>query len=1224
MASTKNPLAKEAQCQRDLGFLSEASRLFDLAISEDPDNVLLVLEAAGNKTSQRLLGDAHAMLLAQRDRMQSMISTLDPLHIALFDTFMALSTCTMTAKFEEPLRRAVEHYTAYAKDKPVESFDKHVVSYTPFQGLRRFQLNRDQVIITSLYHNLLAMARIMSYQPGEALPSDSPAFHVALLRHLLSEKRYDDAIKVAKICDYSDESVDNVAMFQFILAEEDLPDLQRAEVLWEYGDKMRLVDGSSAWRDSLLTAADLFDRSGHVTGALDMRIDLVRYERDDNASINDDTAELWQIKAKMESVGNWASVNRCLTAIAEINYSVSVGEVTAATASLLAQVEEEWLRVTEICSESPAGEPASMIKLLEWSALKPRSANGLEYMERFYNRIKDCDAHAMIGLVLASLLEIYQAIGDNEKAIECLTRRPDALPRQLKLTLGVDPFETALRAATEAPDSDAELTRLLGELQDVQSIIRRSPTVAARTIEVQRLCNLCFMYIQQHTFRPVDQIELLVDCFDVAIEEGCRTLDAWQATVMRATSLQHKAYIPQLKSARATSMEELEAFTRETLQYYQEALDLYDASGHTQDWRAVTGKGYVANSHRMLWNLAQKPAVSDDFMTAARLYEEAAKGGTLKHQQLTCLNALRLWVEGHNAKVEVDPAVFQFSSPFDTALNWAKEADQLENVQRNDLSSLPRERAVLSKQLMSRQRDPSADFHMIALLLHDSVDDNVGAWNWLQRSKARSISDMLGLGINIPQSLKHLIETDPNLVSLCEVEQTMSQAIGSAPDDRQSLLRTKLEAHRAYMRQVPVLKQLLDYREGQPTSLERLQRIDTATPAAPDRKIHYVDYLIYNDHCIVFLASATGVDSFVTGVTGTEVAQWKAQYLHNTSAQCHPLDSSETEALQKLSKLVQGVVTRTAPKDIIVICPSGVLHGVPLHAATLSDDAEHPDSKKCLLERNPVVYTASMTTFEQCNANELNRGEHLLPSSTSDNNTIISRSYVAVYERTETAELTPNQTQERDAIYAKIREVAAKHQHHPTATTVSTGPDATRESLIASFKADHMYFFGHCESSSSNMLLQGLVLAGPSSPRLFTASDIFGIDVQTSCVTLLACGSADQTYTPQGDEPLGIVSALLCAGATSVIGTMWKVQVSTAGLLTDILDGKLNKKDGRKDELVDLAVAVQESALRLKKRRGEGATDRPYHWAAFVLHGSWFMAPRRGGALDLGSLSLTQ
>jgi len=300
-----------------------------------------------------------------------------------------------------------------------------------------------------------------------------------------------------------------------------------------------------------------------------------------------------------------------------------------------------------------------------------------------------------------------------------------------------------------------------------------------------------------------------------------------------------------------------------------------------------------------------------------------------------------------------------------------------------------------------------------------------------------------------------------------------------------------------------------------------------------------------------------------------------------------------------------------------------------------------------------------MTTFEQCVAKEAERASSRSPRG--DGGT--SRAYVAVYERTEETEtLSDKQKAERDKTYAMVRTVAERRRRRQpgsstasgtatTTTTVTTafGSEATRERLVAAFQADYMCFIGHCESSTTtNMLQQGLVLPahnttttntngnngnnGNSDSDIFTASDLFAITVRTSSLTLLACASAREAHGP-GDEPLGLASALLCAGATSVVGTLWKAQLGTAREFLDVFDFALNRSivrggggggggdsggdsggggDGdSKGGLVDLAVAVQSAALRLK-RTHDGDTCHPYHWAAFVLYGSWFMA--RGAA----------
>ncbi len=139
MKSTLSPHLAEARSLRDRGFLNDASRHYDLALSEDPDSVLLVVEAASNKISQGLIGEAHAMVLAweaRTDNLRANPELLDPLHAAFFDSFMAMLTYMMTVKFNEPLRRALNSWIKYGLGQPAESFGKHVVGWVQLPAHR--------------------------------------------------------------------------------------------------------------------------------------------------------------------------------------------------------------------------------------------------------------------------------------------------------------------------------------------------------------------------------------------------------------------------------------------------------------------------------------------------------------------------------------------------------------------------------------------------------------------------------------------------------------------------------------------------------------------------------------------------------------------------------------------------------------------------------------------------------------------------------------------------------------------------------------------------------------------------------------------------------------------------------------------------------------------------------------------------------------------------------
>ena len=139
MKSTLSPHVVEARSLRDRGFLNDASRQYDLALSEDPNSVLLVVEAASNKMSQGLIGEAHIKVLAWEARIDNLRANpelLDPLHAAFFDSFMAMLTYSMTVKFKEPLRRALDSYVKYGLGQPAENFGKHVVGWVQLPAHR--------------------------------------------------------------------------------------------------------------------------------------------------------------------------------------------------------------------------------------------------------------------------------------------------------------------------------------------------------------------------------------------------------------------------------------------------------------------------------------------------------------------------------------------------------------------------------------------------------------------------------------------------------------------------------------------------------------------------------------------------------------------------------------------------------------------------------------------------------------------------------------------------------------------------------------------------------------------------------------------------------------------------------------------------------------------------------------------------------------------------------
>jgi hypothetical protein len=68
-------------------------------------------------------------------------------------------------------------------------------------------------------------------------------------------------------------------------------------------------------------------------------------------------------------------------------------------------------------------------------------------------------------------------------------------------------------------------------------------------------------------------------------------------------------------------------------------------------------------------------------------------------------------------------------------------------------------------------------------------------------------------------------------------------------------------------------------------------------------------------------------------------------------------------ALLELRPLVAPITAIVPEGDRLVLCPTGILHRVPLHAVITRGEVDDDQWSRwqSLMERNPLVYTASMT-----------------------------------------------------------------------------------------------------------------------------------------------------------------------------------------------------------------------------------------------------------------------
>ena len=534
------------------------------------------------------------------------------------------------------------------------------------------------------------------------------------------------------------------------------------------------------------------------------------------------------------------------------------------------------------------------------------------------------------------------------------------------------------------------------------------------------------------------------------------------------------------------------------------------------------------------------------------------------------------------------------------------------------------------------------------IALHVTTHEGMAlkAWEWIQRTKARSLGDLLGSQVQLPEGLlAHIAASEEAL----EFYEHMRQK-GEERKESQSLLKIsdliESDEHVAKMRQSPVLKMLVDLREGAPLPLSDLQQeLHHLQKATGSRAIVLVDWLFRANEIWMLTVKEVGEPSLeMLPITVTEITEWRT--LHMQSSSEHDLgimtdDRDEHSPMHKLVPLIKPLVSRSHAEDILILSPTGVLHSIPLHAIHLTCNEDQIP----LIERHPIVYAASITTFVQC----CRRARDETPQTSH------IKTFVEAYEDFAGYDFEPKEQAEvRDLMTELARETNGDSH---------CGRDVLWDDFSSlAEKSSMLLFHGHCDLKADEPKSQGLRLplpAGqesddsgehvpqysiyltgillleakltphvPQNAVLFSVPAFFDLDLRHAPhITLMACASTAQAITA-GDEPLGLVTALLCAGAASVLGTMWPVESRTARAFerrfianwrTATFSGDIaadenelqeqddSNKTSRQEEhgkgWLNLALAVRETVLDLR----EGAwTKEVYHWGGFVLHGSFF------------------
>jgi len=423
------------------------------------------------------------------------------------------------------------------------------------------------------------------------------------------------------------------------------------------------------------------------------------------------------------------------------------------------------------------------------------------------------------------------------------------------------------------------------------------------------------------------------------------------------------------------------------------------------------------------------------------------------------------------------------------------------------------------------------------------------ALHFVSRQKSRVLADLMAADLTVPPALRAALEQHPDIAPLLAEERSAIAALGAAKGEAVAELRQSLAELYGRMAAHTAARPYAEARRGEAPDADDLAAILDEPDAGPA----FIDWVATAGQIWVMVARADGsVTSANTFVPVEAVRAFRGANLTRSGFRI-TLDK-EPDKLAALAGVVAPLAELTAPGDHLVLCPTGPLGALPLHAVHVDGDV--------LLARNPVFFAPSLGVLRTCRlfaTDPAARGLALF----------------GVLDDSHTASA---------AMMARLATATGQEVQQAGSVT----PEAVMHAL-SSVQAIH--FQGHGEHDPAEPLRSCLRL--PGGARL-TAADIFGLRRVTARMVVLGACEGAVSRAGGGDELLGLIPAFLSAGVSLVVASGWRVMESTASAFMEVFYDAIRRKSRRPIE------AVQTAALHLRSRQG---TKTPYHWAAFVGHG---------------------
>ena len=262
----------------------------------------------------------------------------------------------------------------------------------------------------------------------------------------------------------------------------------------------------------------------------------------------------------------------------------------------------------------------------------------------------------------------------------------------------------------------------------------------------------------------------------------------------------------------------------------------------------------------------------------------------------------------------------------------------------------------------------------------------------------------------------------------------------------------------------------------------------------------------------------------------------------------------EQTAQQLFLYLVQPVLGRIKTERLLII-PHEELHGLSFQALL------NPGDRRFLGERFQLSFAPSATVFLGLKRAASIQNGKLLAIADPD------------------IEAAQKEVDAIAEIYAQRNKVVNQ----------TLAKEADVKTMVGDYDVVHLSVHGKFDASEPLSSYLKFSAGGQDDGKL-TAAEIFGLPLEKARLVVLSACETGKAEVTHGDEVIGLVRALLYAGANSLVLSQWEVDAESTALWMQTFYREAQSKP--------LPEAARLALLAVKSHKDFG---HPYYWAAFTM-----------------------